>query len=218
MNGTDDDRQGSDSAALWFQTPERAIVLGDQTKVWAYGPKTKSWHTYTASKGVSIQIGASNSSRWSDLVALRFFGEPIAEIAVFSKKAEKWIRQPLAEPALGKELSPFLQKTYAVYLTGRHAYVFSEVTGTWSQQALKEPGQDPFIQSTSPGYAIYHDSRTVHAFSAVKGTWKTMEVEKGAAAQIHAGPAKTALIVNGSRLYSYDPRKADFEEVKADED
>ena len=203
-----------------FQTPERVIVLGDRGKVWAYGPKTKSWHTYTAPKGVTIQTAASNNSRWSDLVALRFFGEPIAEIAVFSKKAEKWIRQPLAEPARVTEVTPDLQKTYAVYLTGRHAYAFSAVTGRWSQQALKEPGQDPYIRYTGPGYAIYRDRRSIHAFSPLKGIWKTMEVEKGAAAQLglQAGPSNTALIVNGSRLYSYDPRKAEFEEVKANED
>ncbi len=203
-----------------FQTPERVIVLGDRSKVWAYGPKTKSWHTYTAHKGITIQPIFGNGSRWSGLVALSYSGEPIDEIAVFSKKSEKWIRLPLAEPALGKELSPLVQQNYAIYLTGRHAYAFSAVTGKWSQQALKEPGQDPYIRSGGPHYTIYHDSRTIHAFSPLKGTWKTMEVEKGAIAQVQlqAGPANTALIVNGSRLYSYDPRKAEFEEVQANED
>ena len=118
----------------------------------------------------------------------------------------------------GKELSPLATKAYAIYLTGRHAYAFSAVTGKWTQQALKEPGPDPFIQSSGPSYAIYHDSRSIHAFSAVTGTWKTMEVEKGTSAQLHDGPANTVIIVNGSRLYSYDPRKADFEEIKATED
>ena len=200
------------------QTPERVIVLGDRSKIWAYGPKTKSWHTYTAHKGVTIQPVFGNGSRWSGLVALDYSGEPIDEIAVFSKKAEKWIRQPLAEPAFGKALSAFVQQNYAVYLTGRHAYAFSAVTGTWSQQALKAPDRDPFIQTTTPSYAIFHDSRTIHAFSPMKGIWKTMEVEKGGSAHLQAGPANTALIVNGSRLYSYDPRKAEFEEVKANED
>ena len=201
-----------------FRTPEHVIVLGDRSKIWAYGPKSKSWHTYTAHKGVTIRGEASNAKRWSELVAPSFFGERIDEIAVFSKRAEKWIRQPLAEPVLGKEFWSVLQQLYAVYLTGRHAYAFSAVTGTWSQQALKEPDEDPFIQTTGPGYVIFHDSHIIHAFSALNGNWKSMEVEKGAAAQLEAGPGNTALIVNGSRLFSYDPVKGDFEEVKANED
>ena len=107
---------------------------------------------------------------------------------------------------------------YAVYMIGRHAYAFSNTTGKWSEQALREPGQDPYIQFDGPSFTIYYDSRTIHAFSAVKGTWQTMDLEKGAKVQPSPGPSDTALFVNGSRLYSYDPRKAQFEEVKTVED
>ena len=32
------------------------------------------------------------------------------------------------------------------------------------------------------------------------------------------GPDGTALVVNGGRLYSYDPRQGQFEEVKAEDE
>ena len=42
---------------------------------------------------------------------------------------------------------------------------------------------------------------------------------KGATLQLaEQGPANIVLIVNGSRLFSFDPRKGQFEEIKATED
>ena len=44
-------------------------------------------------------------------------------------------------------------------------------------------------------------------------------MEKGATLQLaEQGPANIVLIVNGSRLYSFDPSKGQFEEIKATED
>jgi RNA polymerase sigma factor (sigma-70 family) len=198
-----------------FEAPQRVTALGDIHKIWAYDPKSKTWHTYTAPKGVTIH---SATSRSGQLVALMLSGEPILEIAVFAAKTGKWSRQALAEPAPIRNVEPVLGNNYAVYLLGRHAYAFSNATGKWSEQSFKEPGQQPYIQIAGRGFAIYHDSRSIYAFSASNGTWQTMEVEQGTSAQLEAGPANTVLIVNGGRLYSYDPNKARFEEVKTNED
>ena len=136
-----------------------ALVLGGGTKIWAYAPKTRSWHTYTARKGVSVQTVTSNNGHRADLVALSYSGGPITEVAVFSKEAGKWIRQTLADPAPIREIRPLVGTSYAVYMVGRQAYAFSAVTGTWSKQALKEPGDDPYIQFGGSSYAFYYDSR-----------------------------------------------------------
>ena len=200
---------------MLFRAPERVISLGDQKKVWAYDPRTKTWHTYKAPKGVNVDTQTSTSGRF---IALRVSGEPIAEVAVFSTKTGKWNRQALVEPARTREVYPLLGNNYVAYLIGRHAYAFSNVTGKWCPHALNPAGKEPYIHIQFVNFIMYWDNRSIHAFSALTGTWETMEIEKGTSPQTLQGPSDTALVFNGSRLYSFDPKKAHFEKVKADED
>ena len=87
-----------------FQAPPRVIALGDQKKIWAYEPRTKTWHTYNAPNGVTVNSEAPRSGRF---VALTVSGEPILEIAVFSSKTGRWMRQALAT-STGKRSSPVI--------------------------------------------------------------------------------------------------------------
>jgi hypothetical protein len=199
-----------------FEAPGRVIALGDLQKIWAHDPKTKTWHTYKAPKGVRVE---PQMSRPGSLVALKFSGEPITEVAAFSAKSGKWSRQALVELPTDKDVFPFLGNNYAVYAIGRHLYAFSSVTGKWAQQVLTEPAQ-VYIQNNGANAITYWNTRSLHAFSGLTGTWATMDLEKGTIARftIHPGPSGTMLVMNGSLLYSYDPKKGHFEEVKADED
>jgi RNA polymerase sigma factor (sigma-70 family) len=197
-----------------FESPARVIALGHLKKIWAFAPETETWHTYKAPEGVTVE---SHISSAGDFVALKVSGEPITEVAVFSIMIGKWSRQALLEPATTREVTPILGNDFTVYFIGRRVYAFSAVTGTWSQQTLEIGSLAPSMYNGS-SCAIYHDSRGLHAFSSLTGTWETMEVEKGAQARIERGPSNTVLIVNGSRLYSFAPNHAHFEEIKADED
>ena len=96
-------------------------------------------------------------------------------------------------------------------------------TGQWSQQVLSEPfpsgnmniGGNPVA---GDDFALYTSGRRAYAFSALTGTWETLDVEEGATAVGMKGPSHTALVVGGSRLYSFDPKAARFQEVEAEED
>jgi hypothetical protein len=199
-----------------YEAPRRVIALGDQTKIWAYDPRTKTWHTYKAPLGVRVDPEITRSG---SLVAPRFSGESITEVAAFSAKAGKWSRQALVELPTVKDISPFMGNNYAVYAIGNHLYAYSSVTGKWNHQALTEPAQ-VYVQNNGANGIMYWSSRSIHAFSSLTGTWATMDLEKGKIAErpMQMGPSGTTLVVNGSRLYSYDPAKGQFEGVKADED
>jgi hypothetical protein len=55
-------------------------------------------------------------------------------------------------------------------------------------------------------------------FSALTGTWETLEMEQGVRASAETGPSGTALVVGGSRLYSFDAKTGHFQEVPSQED
>ena len=205
-----------------FAAPKPILTLGNssQTKVWAYHPETKTWHTYTAPKGVqAVYYGKPTA----DLVAPGFSGEQITEIAVFSAKAGKWSRQALSEPVKG-QFSPIGGSTHLVlYLSGRHAYAFSSLTGKWSHQALSETadarfGGNPLVADDFAVYTDYFKGRHVYGFSALTGTWEMLEVEEGPSSQAEKGPSGTALVVGGSRLYSFDAKTGHFQEAPSKED
>ncbi len=158
----------------------------------------------------------------ADLVALGFSGKQITEIAVFSAKAGKWSRQALSEPVKG-QFGPTVGTHLALYLSGRHAYAFSSSTGRWSHQALSEAadvrfGGNPLVADDFAVYTDYVDGRHVYGFSALTGTWETLEVEEGTSSRAEKGPSGTALVVGGSRLYSFDAKTGHFQEVPSKED
>jgi RNA polymerase sigma factor (sigma-70 family) len=202
-----------------FQAPEPIVSLANsgQTKVWAYNPETKTWHTYTAPKGVTIYY---QHEPLQQLIALGVVGEQVTEIAAFSAKAGKWSRQPLSEPIKGQVYPIGRGNHIALYLIGRHAYAFSSLTGKWSHQALSEVADVRFAGNplVADEFAVYTDGRHVHGFSARTGTWETLEVEEGARAHTEKGPSGTALVVGGSRLYSFDGKTGHFQEVQSTED
>ena len=195
--------------------PEPVITLGDSKKIWAYDPGNKKWHTYTAPEGLRITPQIYNARR---LVALTIEGQPINEVAVFSTKLGKWSRQALAEPATFAKLDAFVQDDYAAYLCDRHVYVFSAVTGKWSQQTLERKRMPPYIGLNVRSLLMLQDEQSIHAYSAITGTWQTLKAEGRDANNPRQGPGGTALVMNGGRLYSFDPKVGRFEEVKADEE
>jgi RNA polymerase sigma factor (sigma-70 family) len=196
-----------------FYAPEPVIVMGSSDRLWAYNPDTKSWHTYKAPEGISV-----SAVHFGRLVALKLTGESIKEVAAFSTKTGKWSRHPLAEPATVNEVSPSLKSDYAVYVIDRHAYAFSAVTGKWSQVTLETREMMPGIAYDFPRLMMFKDTQNIHAYSALTGTWQTMKLEGALGHDPVAGPSGTALVVNGGRLYSFDPEQARFEEVKAEEE
>jgi RNA polymerase sigma factor (sigma-70 family) len=197
--------------------PILALTNSSQTKVWAYNPETKTWHTYTTPKGVTIYYQHEPSQQ---LIALGVIGEQITEIAAFSVKAGKWSRQALSEPIKGQVYPMGRGKHIALYLIGRHAYAFSSLTGKWSHQALSKAADLRFAGNplVADDFAVYTDNHSVHGFSAQTGTWETLQVEEGAGARTEPGPSGTALVVGGSRLYSFDARTGHFQEVQSTED
>jgi RNA polymerase sigma factor (sigma-70 family) len=202
-----------------FEAPKPILALANSsgTKVWAHNPETKTWHTYTAPKGVTIWYQNEPSQQ---LIALRVIGEQITEIAAFSVKAGKWSRQALSEPVKG-QVNPIGRSNHiALYLIGCHAYAFSSLTGKWTHQALSEAADLRFAGNplVAGEFAVYTDGRRVYGFSAVMGTWETLEVEEGARASTEEGPSGTALVVAGSRLYSFDAKTGHFQEVPSEED
>jgi RNA polymerase sigma factor (sigma-70 family) len=205
-----------------YAAPPPILTLGNfsQTKVWAYHPETKTWHTYTAPKGVQA---ACYGKPTADLVAPGFSGEQITEIAVFSAKAGKWSRQALNEPVKG-QFSPFGGGTHlALYLSGRHAYAFSSLTGRWSHQTLTEAADvrfsgNPLVADDFAVYTDYFKRRHVYGFSALTGTWEMLEVEEGTSSRADKGPSGTALVVGRNRLYSFDAKTGHFQEVPSKED
>jgi RNA polymerase sigma factor (sigma-70 family) len=195
-----------------FEASRPVITTGDSRKIWAYNPDTNTWHTYKAPEGVSV-----SEIRFPRLIALNLTGESIKEVAVFSTKTGKWSRQPLAEPATTNSVQPLLRSDYAVYIIDRHAYAFSAVTGKWSQVTLEMRNMVPLIDGDFQSFMMLRDAQNMHAYSALTGTWQTMKTERGMGHPL-AGPSGTAIVVNGGRLYSFDPRKAQFEEVKAEDE
>ena len=191
------------------------ITLGDSKRIWAYDPGNKKWHTYTAPEGLRITPQIYNARR---LVALTIEGQPIKEVAVFSTKLGKWSRQALAEPAKFAKLDAFVQDDFAAYLSGRHVYAFSAVTGKWSQQTLEYKRMPPNVSFTVRNLLIVQDEQSIHAYSAITGTWQTLKAEGRNLDNPREGPGGTALVVNGGRLYSIDPKVGRFDEVKADEE
>jgi RNA polymerase sigma factor (sigma-70 family) len=198
-----------------FDTQEPVITLGDSKRIWAYDPGRKKWHTYTAPEGLRITPRFSNSRR---LVAVMIEGQPINEVAVFSTKVGKWSRQALAEPATFAMIDAFLQDDYAAYVIDRHVYAFSAVTGKWSQQTLERKRKPPNINFSFHSLLMLQDEQSIHAYSAITGTWQTLKAEGRNPDNPRVGPGGTALVVNGGRLYSFDPQVGRFEEVKADEE
>jgi RNA polymerase sigma factor (sigma-70 family) len=212
-----------------FQASEPILAIDDstQTKVWVHNPETKTWHTYTGPKGVKVFQARPNL--YHDFVALVVEGEPITEVAAFSVKPGKWVRQVLIEPTK-KGLYPVTTNHVAAYFIGRQAYAFSSLTGKWSQQALNEPAPEELchsglgVQSAFPsllaasGFIIYTTSRHAYAFSAQTGNWAVLAVEQGARARASHGTTGTALVSGGGRLYSFDPNTGDFQEIHAIED
>jgi hypothetical protein len=212
-----------------YQAPEPILAIDDsnQTKVWVHNPETKTWHTYTGPKGVKVfQAGLGYSP---DLVALVIVGEPITEVAAFSVKPGKWIRQALIEPTK-KGLFPVVSHHLAAYFIGRHAYAFSSLTGTWSQQALNEPAPEGLchsglgVQYSFPslllgsGFMVYTAGRHAYAFSALTGNWEVLDMEQGATASASSGTSGTAVVSGGGRLYSFDPKTGHFQKIEAIED
>ncbi len=194
---------------------EPVITLGDSKKIWAYDPGKKTWHTYTAPEGLRITPQFLNSRH---LVALIIEGQPIKEVAVFSTKLGKWSRQPLVEPATFAKVEALVQEDYAAYVMDHRVYAFSEVTGKWSQQTLEHKRMPPSISLNIFCLLMLQDEQSIHAYSAITGTWQTLKVEGRIANYPYEGPGGTALVVNGGRLYSFDPKVGRFEEVKADEE
>ena len=76
---------------------EPLLAFSSQTKAWVYDPETKIWHAYTAPKGVQVYQVSPSPSR--DFVVLGLYGEAVTEVAAFSVKTGRWIRQALIEPA-----------------------------------------------------------------------------------------------------------------------
>jgi outer membrane protein assembly factor BamB len=214
---------------LAFQAPEPILAIDDstQTKVWVHNPETKTWHTYTGPKGVKVFPRRQDSSH--DFVAIVVAAETITEVAAFSVKPGKWVRQALIEPTK-KDLYPVTTNHVAAYFIGRHAYAFSSLTGKWSQQALNEPAPEYLCHSrlgieipypsllAGSGFIIYTASRHAYAFSAQTGNWAVLDVEQGATATASHGTTGTALVSGGGRLYSFDPKTGDFQEIHAIED
>jgi RNA polymerase sigma factor (sigma-70 family) len=181
----------------------------DQAKVWAYSPKTKTWHTYKAPEGVKVFPFASN-----DLAALAVRGERVTEIAAFPVGAKQWNRQALSEPAKG-EFHPTIHNDFAIYTIGHHAYAFSARTGTWSRQDLDEvEGQpSPLVAS---GFALYLVGHHAYAFSAETGRWEAMDFKDRVKRVPQQGPDGMMLFLVGNRLYTFDPRTGHFRDVESD--
>ena len=198
-----------------FDAPEPIITLGDSKRIWAYDPGKKKWHTYSAPEGLRITPQLLNSRR---LVALEIEGQPITEVAVFSTKLGKWSRQPLAEPATFAKVNALVQEDYAAYVMEHHVYAFSAVTGKWSQQAMEHKRKPPNISLNIRSLLMLQDEQSIHAYSAITGTWQTLKAEGRITNYPSEGPGGTALVVNGGRLYSFDPKVGRFDEVKADEE
>jgi len=206
-----------------FQAPDPIIAFRDASgTAWAHDPKTKTWHTYKAHKGVNVSLKTGRWEEAREFVTLSVHGDPITEIAAFSVKAGKWSRQALIEPAKGDVYPIIVSNQFAVYFIARHAYAFSSLTGKWSLQALSEPASAPFALPFNPlvgdGFALYAAGRRAYAFSSLTGTWNTLEVEEGATARPMKGPSNTALVVGGSRVYSFDAKTGHFQEVQSTED
>ncbi len=201
-----------------FDAPEPVITLGDSKRIWAYDPDRKSWHSYKAPEGIMISPRIGQSRRLVALIMDRQLGEPINEVAVFSTKVGKWSRQALAEPATLFKADAFLQDNYAAYVIDSHVYAFSAVTGKWSQQTLELKRMAPNTSFNTRSLLMVQDEQSIHAYSAITGTWQTLKVEGRNADSPHVGPGGTALVVNGGRLYSFDPQVGRFDEVKADDE
>jgi hypothetical protein len=191
------------------------ITLGDSKRIWAYDPGKKTWHTYMAPGGPRITPRISNSRR---LVAVMIERQPINEVAAFSTKVGKWSRQALVEPATFAKINAFLQDNDVAYLVDRHVYDFRAMTGKWSQQTLERKGEPPNINFSYHSLLMIQDEQSIHAYSAITGTWQTLKAEGRNPDNPREGPGGTALVVNGGRLYSFDPQVGRFEEVKADEE
>jgi RNA polymerase sigma factor (sigma-70 family) len=199
-----------------YQAAEPLLAFSNQTKAWVYNSETKTWHAYTAPQGVQFYDSPSPSR---EFVALGLYGAVIAEVAAFSVKSGRWIRHPLIEPARGG-LAPFMSNHLAAYFVGRHAYAFSSLTGKWSTQVLSEPVQQGIAPALlqGDGFMVHTAGRHAYAFSAQKGNWAVLEMEQGGTAAAHSGPSGTALVSGGDRLYSFDPKTGQFQEIKAIED
>jgi len=207
-----------------YQAPDPIIAFIDASgTAWAHDPQTKTWHTYKPPKGVNVNEYRGRPPVARDFAPLAVHGDQITEIAAFSVKAGKWSRQALIEPAKGNVYPIVVGNHLAVYLIARHAYAFSSLTGKWSLQALSEPAPERFA---SPIYnplvvdnsAVYAAGRHAYAFSALTGTWDTLEAEEGATMWPMKGPSDTALVVGGSRLYSFDAKTGHFREVQPEDD
>jgi RNA polymerase sigma factor (sigma-70 family) len=212
-----------------YQAPERIDVIDDssKTKVWARNPETKAWHTYKAPKGVIVFQHGEGTSR--DFIALGAIGEAITEVAAFSIKSGKWVRQVLTEPAQ-KDLYPVTTGHVAAYFIGRHAYAFSSLTGQWSHQTLNEPASEAIChrlpyQLVAVSYPllgsewmIYTAGHRAYAFSALTGKWEVLDMKQGATARASFVASGVALVNGEDRLYSFDPKTGRFQEIEAVDD
>jgi RNA polymerase sigma factor (sigma-70 family) len=200
-----------------FEAREPIRAFSNQTKAWAYNPETKTWHTYTAPKGVQVYELSQNPRE--DFVVVGLSGEVITEVAAFSINSGRWIRHTLTEPArVG--LAPIISTHLAAYFVGRHVYAFSSLTGKWSTQILSEPvqrGIGPEVWH-GDGFMVHAAGRHAYAVIAETGNWTVLEMEKGATAAAHPGPSGTTLVSGGDRLYTVDPKTGQFHEIKAIED
>jgi RNA polymerase sigma factor (sigma-70 family) len=171
---------------------------GDRVTVHKQGGATRG---YRVPKGVH-----ASPLMTSALVALQLDGDSIPELAVYDTERQKWVVQPLKEPAHGK-VTPVIARTLAAFRAGRYLGAFSARTGKIDLVDLGAAFEDAeksdvFGPVVSNSVAAFAAGKHAYAFSATTGRWEIADVgENAQSPEVVAGDSVTIATNKGVFIF-----------------
>ena len=140
-----------------------ATLTPARDRIATIGTNSASWETYEAPKGTTvIPVGGMS------LIAVRYDGPEIGEIAAFDADKAKWFRNPLVEPAKGQAF-PIVFLDVVVYRIGRRVYAFSTQSDKWDVLTLDEGSNaQPNI---ARNFVTVEDADHLWVFNGKLGRW-----------------------------------------------
>ncbi len=109
------------------------------------------------------------------VVAFRYKGKTIDEVAALSARHGLWQRMKLRVPIEGS-LAPLVGPGCVLYQVGNIFYAFSAEKGAWAVLELPEEAKEKPRASTTTEHILVQQGKRLYAFSLRQGKW-SMPVE-----------------------------------------
>ncbi len=206
----------------------RVFAMGGPTQAWAYDAKNRKWRVYKAPDSSSLTVSSGKSIATAHSHA--FMGSKFTELAAFSADTGEWSRQALIEPYDGSMIlaSIAIDDDHAYYNVGEFLYVFTSRDGRWHHARLTAKPEDgprtdfgmPENLKVGGKCVMYLDKvrRRLSAFSIATETWDFLDLDRvSPQGDVRTSPDGLVYVMNGDRLFAYEPKLGKFREVRPDE-